>query len=87
MAGNWKEKYYDRSEVESLKKAIKSLKIVVERSGWYQNSSFFYVESIYNVIRPKQPIQWRDFFNKLTFYCIIDKDLLKQEKLLRSKRS
>ena len=35
----------------------------------------------------KQPIQWRDFFNKLTFYFIIDNDLPKQDDLLRSEQS
>ena len=47
----------------------------------------FLVESVYNVIRSEQLKQWRDFFNKLTFYCIIDNDLPKQEKLLRSEQS
>ena len=55
--------------------------------GLVPKFSIFLVESVYNVIRSEQLIQWRDFFNKLTFYFIIDNDLPKQDDLLRSEQS
>ena len=50
--------------------------------GLVPKFSIFLVESVYNVIRSEQLKQWRDFFNKLTFYFIIDNDLPKQDDLL-----